>query len=115
MKTIVKKWGTLLFSALIILCFSGIAIAENYKANYNAKVKQNNATIGVIAGVINYICPKLVPNSGKICNPEDPVGSAVGIQKYMEQDWDKEEDDIEDAKLPRLLNKTAAPSVLGCC
>jgi hypothetical protein len=36
------------------------------------------------------------------------VGSAVGVQKYMEQNWDKEEDDIEDAKMPELLNKKAA-------
>ncbi|MCP4340779.1 MAG: hypothetical protein GY799_18290 [Desulfobulbaceae bacterium] len=26
----------------------------------------------------------------------------------MEVNWDKEEDDIEDAKMPELLNKTAA-------
>jgi len=36
------------------------------------------------------------------------VGSAVGVQKYMEQNWDKEEDDIEDAEMPELLNKKAA-------
>ncbi len=108
MKTIGKKWSTLLLSVLIILCFSGMATAEDYKANYHAKVKQNNDTIGVIAGVINYICPKLVPDAGSICNPKDPVGSAVGVQKYMEQNWDPEEDDIEDADLPRLLNLEAA-------
>ena len=75
---------------------------------YDAKVKQNDDTIGVIAGVINYVCPKLVPASTNICNPKDPVGSAVGVQKYMEQNWDKEEDDIEDAKMPELLNEKAA-------
>ncbi len=50
----------------------------------------------------------LVPASTKICNPDDPVGSAVGVQQYMEQNWDKEEDDIEDAEMPELLNKKAA-------
>jgi hypothetical protein len=75
---------------------------------YEGKVKQNDDTIGVIAGVINYVCPRLVPSSTKICNPDDPVGSAVGVQKYMEQNWDKEEDDIEDAEMPELLNEKAA-------
>jgi len=48
------------------------------------------------------------PASTKICNADDPVGSAVGVQKYMEQNWNKEEDDIEDAEMPELLNKKAA-------
>lgn len=108
MKTIVKKWWFLLFSALLVMLFSGMAHAEDYKANYMAKVKQNDETIGVIAGVINYVCPKLVPNADKICNPKDPVGSAVGVQKYMEKDWDREEDDIEDALPEDLLNEEAA-------
>jgi len=102
---------SLLFTLAVLLCFAASGMAkEDNKANYEAKVKQNDATIGVIAGVINYVCPKLIPaaSAGKICNPEDPVGSAVGVQKYMEVNWDKEEDDIEDAKMPELLNKTAA-------
>ena len=107
MKTNVKKWCILLFSAFMVMCFSGMANAEDYQANYMAKVKQNNDTIGVIAGVINYVCPKLVPDADKICNPKDPVGSAVGVQKYMEKGWDREEDDIED-NLPELLNEAAA-------
>ncbi len=100
-----------LFMLTALLCLAANAVAkEDYKANYAAKVKQNDATIGVIAGVINYVCPKLIPaaSASTICNAKDPVGSAVGVQKYMETNWDKEEDDIEDAKMPELLNKTAA-------
>ncbi len=99
------------FALTAILCLAVTAMAkEDYKAKYEAKMKVNNDTIGVIAGVINYVCPKLIPaaSAGKICNPKDPVGSAVGVQKYMEQNWNKEEDDIEDAKMPELLDKTAA-------
>ena len=97
------------FTLIAFLCLAGSVSAEqNYKLDYQEKVKQNDATIGIIAGVINYVCPRLVPASTKICNPDDPVGSAVGVQKYMEQNWDKEEDDIEDAEMPELLNKKAA-------
>ena len=100
-----------LFTLAAFLLLAGTSLAgEDYKANYEAKVKQNDDTIGVIAGVINYVCPKLIPpaSAGKICNEKDPVGSAVAVQKYMEQNWNKEEEDIEDAKMPELLNKTAA-------
>jgi len=109
MKTNIMKLISSLFTLVAFLCIAGNVAAErNFKLEYQAKVKQNDATIGIIAGVINYVCPKLVPASTKICNPDDPVGSAVGVQKYMEQNWDKEEDDIEDAEMPELLNKTAA-------
>ena len=109
MKTNIVKLISSLFTLVAFLCLAGnVMAAEDYKANYEAKVKQNDATIGIIAGVINYVCPRLVPGSTKICNPEDPVGSAVGVQKYMEKNWNKEEDDIEDAKMPKLLNKKAA-------
>ncbi len=100
-----------LVALLAIVCLAAPGMAgEDYKANYEAKVKENDATIGVIAGVINYVCPKLIPASsaGTICNEKDPVGSAVGVQKYMETNWDKEEDDIEDAVMPELLSKKAA-------
>ena len=97
------------FSLIGMLCLVwNVAAGENYELKYQEKVKQNDDTIGVIAGVINYVCPKLVPASTKICNPDDPVASAVGVQTYMEQNWDKEEDDIEDADMPELLNKKAA-------
>jgi len=109
MKTNIMKPISLFIVLIAFLCLTGnVSAAENYKLDYQAKVKQNDGTIGIIAGVINYVCPKLVPGSTKICNPDDPVGSAVGVQKYMEQNWDKEEDDIEDAEMPELLNKKAA-------
>jgi hypothetical protein len=109
MKTNVMKLVSSFFTLIAFLCLAGNVTAEqNYKLDYQAKVQQNDATIGIIAGVINYVCPRLVPASTKICNPDDPVGSAVGVQKYMEQNWDKEEDDIEDAEMPELLNKKAA-------
>jgi hypothetical protein len=109
MRIKILKMIYLPFILIAFLCLAGnLSAAQDYEKGYHAKVKQNDATIGIIAGVINYVCPKLVPGSTKICNPEDPVGSAVGVQKYMEQNWDKEEDDIEDAKMPELLNKKAA-------
>ncbi len=111
MKNTSMKLISSLFALTVILCLAvNVAAEQDFKANYEAKVKQNDATIGVIAGVINYVCPKLIPaaSAGTICNAKDPVGSAVGVQKYMEKNWDKEEDDIEDAKMPELLNKTAA-------
>ncbi len=102
----------LVFSLITLIAFlwlaGSVTADEHYKQKYQAKVEQNDATIGVIAGVINYVCPKLVPGSTNICNSDDPVGSAVGVQKYMEQNWDKEEDDIEDAEMPELLNTKAA-------
>lgn len=63
--------------------FACTGFADDYKKKYESKVKENDATIGVVAGVINYVCPKLVDASTKICNDQDPVGSAVGIQKQM--------------------------------
>jgi len=109
MKTNLIKLVASFFTLIAFLYLAGnVTASEDYRLKYQEKVKQNDATIGVIAGVINYVCPKLVPASTKICNPDDPVGSAVGVQKYMEQNWDKEEDDIEDAQMPELLNKKAA-------
>jgi hypothetical protein len=109
MKTNIMKLVSSFITLIAFLCLAGnVTAAENYELKYQEKVKQNDGTIGIIAGVINYVCPRLVPASTKICNPDDPVGSAVGVQKYMEQNWDKEEDDIEDAEMPELLNKKAA-------
>ncbi len=110
MKKLMKLISSLVALIAILSIAITVAATEDYKANYEAKVKQNDDTIGVIAGVINYVCPKLIPpmSADKICNEKDPVGSAVGVQKYMETNWDKEEDDIEDAEMPELLNKTAA-------
>jgi len=111
MKTDRIKWIFLSFPLIAFLCMAGnVTAAEDYKADYEAKVKVNNDTIAIIGGVINYVCPKLIPagSAGKICNAKDPVGSAVAVQKYMEQNWKKDDEDIEDAKLPELLNKKAA-------
>ena len=108
MKLAIKKTAALCLMLLLGLHFSGTGVADEFKAKYFGKKNQNNATIGVIAGVINYVCPRLVPASTNICNPKDPVGSAVGVQKYMGQNWDPEEDDIEDADLPKLLHLDAA-------
>ncbi len=109
MKTNNIKRVAFFISLIAFLGLAGnVSADEHYQQKYQEKVKQNDDTIGVIAGVINYVCPKLVPASTQICNAEDPVGSAVGVQKYMEQNWDREEDDIEDAEMPELLNKKAA-------
>lgn len=108
MERLNRKLVSLFIALMLTLCFAGVGVAKSYKDDYQAKVKQNDATIGVIAGVINYVCPRLVKKQTGICNPKDPVGSAVGVQKLMEKDWDKEEDDIEDAEMVGILNKTAA-------
>lgn len=85
---------------------------ESYQPKYEAKVKENDATIGVIAGVINYVCPKIVDASTGICNPKDPVGSAVGIQKQMGDIEELDEyDDVEVAEVlaeRKILHKDAA-------
>jgi len=109
MKTNIIKLVSSIITLIAFLCLAvNVTAGENWELKYQEKVKQNDGTISIIAGVINYVCPKLVPDTTKICNPDDPVGSAVGVQKYMEQNWDKEEDDIEDAVMPELLNKKAA-------
>jgi hypothetical protein len=110
MKVNIAKVFISLFVPVAFLCsaWNVVAAERDYKLEYQAKVKENNGTIAIIGGVINYVCPKLVPANTKVCNPDDPVGSAVGVQKYMEQNWDKDKEDIEDAKLPELLNKKAA-------
>lgn len=69
--------------SVLLLAVLTPPVFADAKASYQEKVKVNDATIGVIAGVINYVCPKLVDPSLGICNPADPVGSAVGIQKQM--------------------------------
>jgi len=108
MKKSSLKFLSIMLVGMIALFFAGTLAAEDFKLSYQAKVKQNDGTIAIIAGVINYICPRLVPSSTNICNPNDPVASAVGVQKYMEKNWNKDDEDIEDAKMPELLNRTAA-------
>jgi hypothetical protein len=55
------------------------------KEDYEAKVKQNDETIGVIAGVINYVCPKIAPAASPICGTQDPVKKAVDLAKHIDE------------------------------
>ena len=55
------------------------------KEDYEAKVKVNDETIGVIAGVINYVCPKIAPSGSAICDTQDPVKKAVDLAKYIDE------------------------------
>ena len=105
MKTIVT---VLLRSALSVLLMSMLTQVTwaDARANYEEKLNVNDQTIGVIAGVINYVCPKLVDPSVGICNPKDPVGSAVAIQKQMgdldeldELDQEELEEELTDRKI----------------
>jgi len=62
MKTNIMKPVSSFFMLAVFLCLAANGVAgENYKLNYQEKVKQNDGTIAIIAGVINYVCPKLVP------------------------------------------------------
>ncbi len=54
------------------------------KEDYEAKVKQNDDTIGVIASVINGVCPKIAPPASPICATQDPVKKAVDLAKHIE-------------------------------
>jgi len=97
-----------IFTLIFCFTFSSFALAEeeNYEAKYLAKVKVNNDTIGIIAGVINYVCPKLVGNSKKICTPKNPVGSAVAFQKQLLGKGTIDDlDDLDDADLKKTLKK----------
>lgn len=106
MKFTLKK---ILFGASLLTFmafFASNGLANDYKKSYEDKVKTNDETISVIAGVINYICPKLVDASTNICNAKDPVGSAVGIQKQMgdieeldELDEDELAEELEDKQI----------------
>ena len=92
---------SLIALATMVLVFANIGLAEDFKKKYEEKVKVNDETIGVIAGVINYVCPKIVDQSTNICNEKDPVGSAVGIQKQM---GDIEElDELDEEELAEEL------------
>lgn len=88
----------------LVFVVSTVSAKEDYKANYEKKVKVNDDTIGVIAGVINYVCPKLVDASTKICNTKDPVASAVGFQKQLVQKGSIDDlDDMEPKELQKAL------------
>ena len=67
------------------LFFLAAPVFAGDKEDYEAKVKQNDATIGVIAGVINYVCPKIAPANSPICATQDPVKKAVDLAKYIDE------------------------------
>ncbi|PCI25197.1 MAG: hypothetical protein COB67_11055 [SAR324 cluster bacterium] len=93
MKSIFTK--VVLTIGLASLVMSGSAMAYT-KADYEKKVKTNEFYVGVVAAVINGLCPKLVVDAS-VCNPKDPVGTAVGIQNVMlhgEEDIDDVDEDL---------------------
>ncbi|MBF0279689.1 MAG: hypothetical protein HQM13_17965 [SAR324 cluster bacterium] len=102
MKLNTKNITGLLVLAGLLTFFASMSWAEDFKKKYEEKVKVNNDTIGVIAGVINYVCPKIVDASTKICNEKDPVGSAVGIQKQMGEIEDL--DELDESELEEELS-----------
>jgi len=67
------------------LFFASSALAAGEKEKYEAKVKENNDTIGVIASVINYVCPKIAPADSKICDGDDPVKKAVALATHIDE------------------------------
>ncbi|MBI4084135.1 MAG: hypothetical protein HY423_16140 [Candidatus Lambdaproteobacteria bacterium] len=67
------------------LMLVGFAAQAGDKENYAAKVKENDATIGVIAGVINYVCPKIAPKGSAMCTTDDAVGKAVALATHIEE------------------------------
>ena len=91
--------------ALFSLVMAGQALAFN-KADYQKKVKTNDYYVGVVAAVVNILCPKLV-NDTKICNPKDPVGSAVAIQTVM-MGGVKDIDDREDEDIAKVVTNLDA-------
>jgi hypothetical protein len=70
------------FSAGLMLV--GFMAYAGDKEDYEAKFKQNDATIGVIAGVINYVCPKIAPEGSPMCSTDDAVGKAVALATHIE-------------------------------
>ena len=92
---------------VLTFCFMFSSFAEeNDEKKYLAKYKVNDETIVTIAGVINYVCPKLVKNASKICNKKDPVGSAVAFQKQLLGKGTIDDlDDMEDDELKKTLKK----------
>lgn len=95
-----KLMLTLSVTSMIL---SGAAMAETKytKADYEKKVATNVFYVGVVAAVINGLCPNLVKDSS-ICNTKDPVGSAIAIQTVMlsgQEDIDDVDEDVIAAKV----------------
>ncbi|RLA64566.1 MAG: hypothetical protein DRQ88_00470 [Epsilonproteobacteria bacterium] len=97
-----------IFALIFCFMFSGFAMAKDAsdEIKYLKKVQVNDETIVTIAGVINYVCPKLVKNASKLCNKKDPVGSAVAFQKQLLGKGTIEDlDDLDDDDLKKTLKK----------
>ncbi len=106
MKRIIGKLSLLMGVACFMFVGSSV-YAEGYtKADYDKKVATNNFYVGVVAAVINNLCPNLVPDyKQKICNTKDPVGSAVAIQNHMlgsAEDIDDVDEDVLEGKVADL-------------
>jgi hypothetical protein len=84
----------------MVLGGSVVADSKYTKADYEKKVKTNDFYVGVVAAVINGLCPKLVKDKS-VCNDKKPVETAVAIQKVMlsgKQDVDDVDEDVLAAK-----------------
>ncbi len=68
---------------LAAVAFIASPAVAGEKENYEAKIKENDATIAIIAGVINYVCPKIAPRGSKMCDTADPVKSAVALATHI--------------------------------
>ena len=105
-----KTKGVALIAAFLMLSLS-TAMADTKdkytKAGYEAKVKTNDHYVGVVAGVVNTLCPMILTNPKKVCNKKDPVGSALGIQKVMLMGFD-DLDDVDEDKMARKVTHVGA-------
>jgi len=70
----------LISAALLVGTF---AFADE-REDYRTKSKQNDDTIGVIVGVINYLCPKIAPADAAFCNDANPVAKALALAQYID-------------------------------
>jgi hypothetical protein len=83
-----KTW---IASAAIAVCLlaayslAGTVAFAGDKEDYLAKSKVNDDTIGVIVGVINYLCPKIAPADAAFCSNADPVAKAVALSTYIDE------------------------------
>jgi hypothetical protein len=78
------RGGAAALAAASLMLLAAPALAGD-KESYEAKVKENDATIVVIAGVINEICPKIAPPGSALCNTQDAVKKAVELAKHIDE------------------------------
>ena len=103
---------------ILMFLFAQILYANNYKTRYAENIKRNDATITTIAGVINYVCPKLTSQKSQ-CDANDPVQSALNIEAQILgggslDDFDEMEEEEQDALLTQngLVHVGAAKQFL---